>query len=296
MATALIVGVGGLGCPAALSLVESAVVDRLVLVDPDEVSLSNLHRQLLYTLADVGRPKVEVAQERLWARRSDVEIVTHVGRFTVENADQLLVGVDVIIDATDEPAARFDINDRALAHGIPAVLGGILGFQGLVLAVAGTHGPCFRCLFEEPPGPEEAATCGQAGVLGAFAGFIGHLQAERALGLLRGETATHTGFVTTVDGIAGRIREVPLPEATDCPACGGVAARLDITPYQCPMTYVRTRLAMEQLSPGGLLDVVMRQGEPARNIPRSLDEEGHEVLSLGACGEEHYRVVVRRGA
>ncbi len=295
MKTALIIGAGGLGCPVALSLAEGGV-DHLVLVDPDEVSLSNLHRQLLYTNDDVGLSKVEVAKSRLESRVPGLEVSAVPERFSSVNAERLLGGVDVVIDATDDPAVRFEINDRAFVQNIPVVFGGILAFRGLVLAVSGEHGPCFRCLFEEPPAPEEAATCGQAGVLGALAGFVGHLQAIRALGILAGDVAQHTGFVTTIDALEGRIREVPLPEATDCPVCGGLAGRLDITPYQCPMTYVRTKLALENIAEGALLDVVMRQGEPALNIPRSLTEEGHDVLSVGALGSEHYRVVVRRGA
>ena len=293
MSTVVIAGLGGLGCPAALALAEGGVT-RLVLVDDDRVDLSNLARQVLYTTDDVGRPKIEVAAERLRRVAPGVELRLVSGRVTAATVDGLLADADLILDATDDPAARFIINDAALAHRVPAVLGGIHRFEGLVLGLGPGFGPCFRCLFEDVPGPDEVTTCAQAGVLGPIAGIVGHLQARRALGLLAGDLAGHTGFVTTVDGLRGRIRDVPLPEGSDCPACGGLAGRLDIRADQCPITYVRTKLALEALAPGDLLDVVMRRGDSARNVPRSLLEDGHAVLCHGAIGVDAYRVLVRR--
>lgn len=295
MTTATIIGMGGLGCPAALGLAEGGV-RRLVLADPDRVEVSNLQRQVLYRTEDIGHLKVEVAAERLSQMVPGLDVVPVPARVTRENVDTWMRDADVIIDGTDDPELGFWLGDLCLARGVPVVLGGILRFQGLVLAVAGHHGPCYRCLFEAPPAPDEALTCGQAGVLGAIAGVVGHLQALRALGILAGETARHTGFVTTVDGLRGTIRDVPLPEAPGCPACGGVRAHLDITSDTCPVTYARTRLALEAIEPGDLLDVTMRLGEPAHNVPRSLTEEGHHVLCQGPVGDERYRVVVRRAA
>jgi len=293
MARALIIGVGGLGCPAALGLAEFGV-DELLLVDPDVVELSNLQRQVLFRTSDLGRPKVEAAAERLEARFPNTLVATRQDRVTAATIGDLLGGVDVIVDCTDDPASRFVVNDIAIARGIPAVLGGVLRFDGNVIAISGKSGPCFRCLFEEPPPENEARTCGQAGVLGPLCGIVGHLQAERAWGLLNGHAAAHTGFITTIDGLRGRIRDIPLPEDTDCPACGGLAARLDITPFACPMTYVRTRLALEKLHPGEVLDIVMRTGEPSRNVPKNLLDEGHDVLIDGAVDDTLHRVVVRR--
>ena len=279
----------------ALGLAEAGI-ERLLLLDPDRIELSNLGRQVLYTPQDVGMPKVEVARRELSARFGDVAIEAHVVSFTEENADAWLGRADIVIDGTDQPETKFLINDRALALGIPAILGGIARFQGLTLAVAGDHGPCYRCLFETPPSPSESQSCGDAGVLGPLAGIVGHLQVRRALGILAGDVAAHTGFVTTIDALKGRIREIPLPVATDCPACGGVAARIDISAFMCPMTFARTRLALESLEGGEILDVVMRQGEPARNIPRNLVEEGHTVLCQGPLDQDSYRVVVRQEA
>jgi molybdopterin/thiamine biosynthesis adenylyltransferase/TusA-related sulfurtransferase len=295
MAAVTIIGMGGLGCPAALSLAEGGV-ERLVIADPDRVEVSNLQRQVLYQTEDIGHLKVEVAAARLTRMVPEIDVVPVPFRVTRDNVDEYIVDADVIIDGTDDPELGFWLGDLGLARGVPVVLGGILRFQGLVLAVAGEHGPCYRCLFETPPTPDETPTCGQAGVLGALAGVVGHLQALRALGILAGETARHTGFVTTVDGLTGTIREVPLPEATECPACGGIRSHLDITGDTCPITYARTRLALEAMEPGDLLDVTMRLGEPAHNVPRSLTEEGHHILCQGPVHGERYRVVVRRAA
>ena len=295
MSCALVIGVGGLGCPAALSLAERGVRE-LHLVDPDRVELSNLQRQILFRTPDVGRPKVEVAAQRLAAAFPQTSVVPIEQRVGRDNIDQLIENVDVVLDCTDDPESRFIVNDAALAHGVPAVLGGVLRFDGLVLAVGGKTGPCFRCVFETPPTADEAATCGQAGVLGPLCGVVGFLQAERAWAMLEGHVASQTGFLTTVDGKRAHIRDIPLPEAAPCKACGGLAARLDISKYTCPMTYVRTRLALEALEPGETLDIMMRHGEPARNVPRSLIEEGHEVLIDGQLDAQRHRVVVRRAS
>ncbi|MCB9733070.1 MAG: HesA/MoeB/ThiF family protein [Deltaproteobacteria bacterium] len=217
MATAVLIGLGGLGCPAAVTLAEAGVDLRLV--DDDVVELSNLQRQVLYGTSDVGRPKVEVARERLAGAGLEVHVDTARARLTADACDDLLGGADVVVDATDDPRARFLINDWALAHGVPAVLGGITRYDGLVLGVGAGGGPCFRCLFEAPPADDEVQTCVAAGVIGALAGLVGHLEAERALGLLAGDERRHTGYLTTVDGRRGRVRHVHLPADPECPAC-----------------------------------------------------------------------------
>lgn len=294
MSTVIIAGLGGLGCPVALALAEAGVA-RLVLLDDDVIDLSNLQRQVLYTAADVGRPKVDVAAARLREVAPGLRVDRHRARLSTDNADALLAGADLIVDATDDPAARFVINDRALAHGVPAVLGGVQRYSGLVLAVGPGFGPCFRCLFEDAPSPGEVATCADAGVLAALPGVIGHLQAERALGLLAGDYARHTGFVTTVDGLAGRIRHVPLPDAADCSACGGVA-RLDLRAAGPPDSAARARRALASVDAGGLLDILVPGGPPARDLPHSLARDGHAVLCQGGVAPDLYRVVVRRAA
>lgn len=214
MALVAIVGMGGLGCPIAVALAEAGVDLRLI--DDDRVELSNLQRQVLFGTPDIGRTKLEVAVERLAERFSGVTIEPRSGRLTADNAASLLEGADLVIDATDDPNARFVVNDWGLARRVPVVIGGVHRFQGMVLAHAG-HGPCLRCLFEED-GPA-VETCAAGGVIGAMAGLVGFLMAERALKLMAGEHLATTGYVTTLDGLAGRTRHVPLPAG--CDACVG---------------------------------------------------------------------------
>lgn len=202
------IGMGGLGNPVAVALAEAGVALRLV--DDDRVELSNLPRQVLFTTADLGRDKLDAATDAL-AQRFGVEVEHVAGRLSAANRDALIGDVDLAIDATDDPAARFLVNDWGLVHRRPVVIGGVHRFQGMVFAHDG-RGPCFRCLFEED-GPE-VETCAAGGVLGPMAGLVGHLMAERALALLRGDPGA-AGSITTLDGLARRAREVPLPDGCD---------------------------------------------------------------------------------
>jgi molybdopterin/thiamine biosynthesis adenylyltransferase len=208
----VVVGVGGLGCPAATGLAERGV--DLVLIDDDRVELSNLQRQTLFATTDVGLDKVDVARRELLRRYPDVAVEVRRGRLDAQSADSLLAGADLVLDGTDDPACRFVVNRWTLARGLPAVLGGVHRFRGLVLAHTG-RGPCFRCLFEEE-GPA-TETCEAAGVIGALAGLVGHLMAERALTLLGGEDAG--GYFTTLDALTAHTRHIRLARAPDCPAC-----------------------------------------------------------------------------
>ena len=230
----LVAGAGGLGCPVLLGLAEAGV-GTIRLVDDDRVELSNLQRQVLYGATDVGRLKVEVARERLQERFPDLRLELEVVRLDGSNATRLLQDMDIVIDATDDPEARFILNDQALAMGIPAVLGGVIRFEGLVMGVHPAGGACFRCLFEGPPEAGEVQTCAGAGVLGAMAGVVGHLQVERALDLLGEDPARVTGLITTVDGLRGTTRDVTVPSR---PACAGCSPQplsdspLTNTPFQ----------------------------------------------------------------
>lgn len=274
-----IVGAGGLGGPAALGLVAQGLAVRLI--DDDRVELSNLQRQVLFTTRDLGVSKVEVAASALRARHPLADVETRAARVATDaEADALLDGCALAIDATDDPGARFRINDWALRHRRWAVIGGLARFSGLVVPVGPGFGPCFRCLFEADD-LAVAPTCGQLGVIGALAGLVGHLQAALAAELLQGSGLRHLGHGVAVDALAGRIRRFPLPEASACSACGGLAAHVDVRADRCPFTWIRTRLQLELLPAGATLAVTLGAGEPARNVAANLHAEGHAVLAEG---------------
>jgi molybdopterin/thiamine biosynthesis adenylyltransferase/TusA-related sulfurtransferase len=274
-----IVGAGGLGGPAALGLAAQGFPIRLI--DDDRVELSNLQRQVLFTMRDLGLPKIEVLRRALLARHPAADVEVRAARLSSDvDADALLDGCALAVDATDDPGARFRVNDWALRHRRWAVIGGLARFTGLVVPVGPGFGPCFRCLFEADD-PTAAPTCGQLGVVGALAGLVGHLQAALAVELLSGTGLRHLGHGVTVDALAGRVRRFPLPEATSCSACGGLAAHVDVRADRCPYTWIRARLALELLPPGATLLVTLGAGEPARNVAANLRAEGHALLAEG---------------
>jgi len=289
-----VVGAGGLGCPVALALVEAGVAVRLI--DADRVERSNLQRQVLYGEGDIGRLKVEAARDRLLATSPEAAVAIHATHLKGwDGAEDLLSGCPVAIDATDDPEVRFLLNRWALeGHGW-AVIGGIQHFTGLIVTVGPGFGPCFRCLFD-PAEVTGAEGCGAIGVIGAIAGVVGHLQAELALDILAGRGARHVGAMIEVDAIAGRIRQRLLPEAPDCPACGGGAAVVDLRADRCPFTWVKTRLYLEALEEGAVLDLHMRRGEAETNIPRNLRAEGHHILCSGPSSTTDFRVLARKNA
>lgn len=221
-----LIGAGGLGSPAALALCAFGACASLTIVDPDEVELSNLHRQLLLREADLGRPKVDAAADTL-RRRGQVRVTPVRARLCAENAAALLGGHKVVVEGSDSIETKFLVSDTAVRLGIPAVVGGVVGFEGQVLTVLPGRTACYRCLFEAPPGPqalEEIATCQQAGVLGPACGVIGALQAAEALRLLRGAAPAFAGALLVADLRRDRHRRVPLRRRPGCPACGDGAA------------------------------------------------------------------------
>lgn len=232
-ASVLVVGAGGLGSPAALYLA-AAGVGRLGLADGDRVDPSNLQRQILHFTADVGRLKVDSAREKLLRLNPLIRVDAHPERVTAAgapgavDAPALLAGYDVIVSAVDNPETRYLLNDACVTLGKPLVEAGVVGFQAFLMTILPGRGPCFRCVFPEPPPAGHVPTCAEAGVLGAMTGVLGALEALEALKLLLGRGETYTGRLLTVDGLLGRFREVPWPRDPACPACGGpVGARRD---------------------------------------------------------------------
>lgn len=215
----LLVGAGGLGSPAALYLA-AAGVGTLGVVDDDLVEVSNLQRQVIHGTGDVGRAKVESAADRLRELNPGVHVEMFRTRLTSGNGMEILRGWDVVLDGTDNFPTRYLTNDACVLLGIPNVFGSILRFEGQASVFATPDGPCYRCLFRDPPPPGLVPTCAEAGVLGVLPGMIGTIQATETLKLLLGAPDTLAGRLLLVDAWRMRFREIALRRDPSCPACG----------------------------------------------------------------------------
>ena len=212
MKTAVLLGAGGLGCPAALALAEAQADLRLIIVDPDRVERSNLARQILFGESDLGAPKAEIA-----ARRTGAE--ARVARFDASTAGEMLAGADVLLDGTDDLQTRFLANDEALRRGIPLVHGAALGWTGQLLTILPGRTACLRCLFEGPP--DHPPTCAEAGVLAALCGLVGAAMARAALRVLRRDA--EGGVLHRWDARTGTDRPLRLERDPACAACAAAA-------------------------------------------------------------------------
>jgi adenylyltransferase/sulfurtransferase len=218
-ARVLIVGLGGLGCPAALAL-SRAGVGTLVLVDDDPVEASNLHRQILYREEHVGQDKITVAKETLVRRGREPDSVELVhGRFLPDNARELAKSVDLVIEGADNFATKFLVADACRLEKKPVVHGAAIRWRATTWLVGESGKPCYRCLFEDLPSDAANATCNEAGVMGPVVGFAGALMADLALRHLCGD-ASARGLVFTYNGIRDCLREVAVPARANCALCG----------------------------------------------------------------------------
>lgn len=216
----LIIGAGGLGAPAALYLA-AAGVGTIGIADADVVDLSNLQRQVIHATPDVGKPKVESARETMQALNPEVTVNAYHEFVSAENVLDLISGYDFVLDATDNFPAKFLINDACVLAGKPFSHAGIIRWQGQLMTYVPGEGPCYRCVFKEPPPPDAVPTCKQAGVIGAVAGVIGSLQAMEAVKYLLGQDGLLTGRLLTYDARKQEFHTVRLPHARhDCAVCG----------------------------------------------------------------------------
>src|SRR5256885_8428231 len=215
----LVVGSGGLGRPAALYLA-AAGTGTLGIVDSDVVDATNLQRQILHNTERLGRSKVESARETIAALNPDVTVNAYQERLTAANVDRIFAGYDVIVDGTDNFPTRYLVNDASVKHRIPVVHGSIYRFEGQVAVFNPCEGPCYRCLFQQPPPPELAPSCAEAGVLGVLPGIIGSIQANEAIKLLLGIGEPLIGRYLLFDALEESFREVKLRRDPACPVCG----------------------------------------------------------------------------
>lgn len=217
---ALIIGLGGLGSPAALYLA-SCGVGTIGIVDSDDLELSNLHRQVLYSTGDIGKPKTSMAEKRLKEMNPDIDIRATKARVAADNAKDMLKDYDVILDCTDNFETKYLINDTCVSLGKALVHGGIYAFDGQATFILPGRGPCYRCIFPELPGPEAFRNCQQAGILGSAPAVIGSVQANEALKYLLGIGKNLVGRLLRYDALTGEIRISEYKKNEKCPVCGG---------------------------------------------------------------------------
>ncbi len=285
----LLIGAGGLGCPLAQYLA-AAGVGTLGLVDFDVVDASNLQRQVLFGTRDVGRPKVDVARERIEAMNPDVDVRTFRERVTSDNALELFAGYDVVVDGTDNFPTRYLSSDACVMLGKPTVYGAILRFEGQASTFDGSRGPCYRCLFPEPPPPGSVPSCAEGGVLGILPGTIALIQATETVKLLTGIGEPLIGRLVTYDALSMKFQEYRLRKDPDCPVCGEHPSITELIDYdgfcgvpaaheeETPVKEISASETKARLDAGGaflLLDVRNPEEWETARI------EGAELLPLG---------------
>ena len=256
-ARVLCVGAGGLGSPAALYLA-AAGVGTIGLVDFDEVDVSNLQRQVLYSTADVGRPKLEAAAARLRGLNPHLEIEAHPVTLDASNAKALVAAYDVVLDGTDNFTARYLVNDACVMTRTPNAFGSIFRFEGQASVFAAENGPCYRCLHPEPPPPGLVPSCAEAGVLGVLPGIIGTIQATEAIKLILGVGEPLIGRFVIYDALRMRFRELRLPKDPECAVCGEHPTITDLVEYEGYCTTASTPLKGLTTSATGM-DITVKE-------------------------------------
>ena len=256
-ARVLLIGAGGLGSPAALYLA-AAGVGTLGLVDFDNVDVTNLQRQILHGTKDVGRPKLVSARERLADVNPHVRLETYETALTSKNALDIFSGYDIVVDGTDNFATRYLVNDACVLQGKPNVYGSIFRFEGQASVFALPDGPCYRCLFPEPPPPGLVPSCAEGGVLGVLPGLVGTIQATEAIKLIVGIGEPLAGRLLLIDTLGMQFRTVNVRKDPTCPACGTheIQALIDYEQF-CG---ARTAEA-EPRAVGGFVEVTPRELE-----------------------------------
>lgn len=231
VARVLVVGTGGLGSPVAMYLA-AAGIGKLGLVEFDRVEESNLQRQVLFGQSDIGRPKIEVAQERLREINPLIEVTTHPTRIDSSNAMTLLTDYDVVVDGSDNFPTRYLVNDACVLTGKPYVYGSIFRFEGQISVFWRAQGPCYRCLFPEPPPPGLVPSCAEGGVLGVLPGIIGSLQANEAIKLVLGLGDSLIGRLLVFDALTVQFREMRLQKNAECPVCSAEPTVTELIDYE----------------------------------------------------------------
>ncbi len=215
----LLIGAGGLGCPTAIYLA-AAGVGTLGIVDFDQVDLTNLQRQILHTEADVGRPKTDSARRAIAGINSQVRVIPHAVKISRDNVMEILKEYDIVVNGCDNFPTRYLLNDACVFTKRPMVDGSIFRFEGQVTIYSPGKGPCYRCLYPEPPPPDMAPSCAEGGVLGVLPGIIGSIQAVEAIKLVLGKGEPLIGRLLMYDALSQKFREMKVRRDPACPVCG----------------------------------------------------------------------------
>ena len=291
----LIVGAGGLGSPAGLYLA-AAGVGTIGIIDYDRVDVTNLQRQVLYRSDHVGLPKAEIAADELRRLNPHVEIRPYVEPLTRENALDILRDYDVVVDGTDNFPTRYLVNDSCVLLGKPYVYGSILRFDGQVSVFDAKAGPCYRCLFREPPPPGLVPNCAEGGVLGVLPGIIGSLQALEAIKLLLGQPDTLTGRLLLFDALRVRWHEMKLRKNPACPVCGDNPTITGLIDYEefCGVTPINqdedaipeiTAAELQQRLQNGDPLTLIDVREPFEWDIANLKHHGARLIPLGSFAQ-----------
>jgi molybdopterin/thiamine biosynthesis adenylyltransferase/rhodanese-related sulfurtransferase/molybdopterin converting factor small subunit len=300
-ARVLMIGAGGLGSPLGLYL-SAAGVGTIGIVDFDVVDETNLQRQILHGQKDIGRSKLESARQRMLDVNPFIEIESHEVRLSSDNALDILRDYDVIVDGTDNFPTRYLVNDACVLLGKPNVYGSIFRFEGQLSVFWAARGPCYRCLFREPPPPGLVPSCAEGGVLGVLPGIVGSLQALETIKLILGTGDAMIGRLLLFDALAMRFRELKLRKDPACPVCGDNPTVRGLIDYEefcgIPQAAAEEKDGIPEIAPAELQRRIQR-GDPLTIIDvrephewdiANLDEHGARLIPLGQLAERMHEL------
>lgn len=275
----LLIGAGGLGSPLGLYLA-AAGVGSIGIVDFDVVDQTNLQRQIIHSTKDVGRPKLHSARERILETNPNIHVETYETRLTSENALEILKDYDVVVDGTDNFPTRYLVNDGCVLLGKPNVYGSIFRFEGQTSVFYSREGPCYRCLYPEPPPPGLVPSCAEGGVLGVLPGIIGTIQANETIKLLLGIGEPLIGRLLLFDALKMEFRELTLRKNPDCPICSENPTIKELIDYEAFCGVTQLHNVQEQ----------SKYSITAEELKKQLDS-GEEVLILDVREPHEYEIV-----
>ena len=291
-ARVLVIGTGGLGSPISLYLA-AAGVGHLGLVDFDVVDESNLQRQVLFTTSQVGQPKVHTAQSRLLELNPEIRVEAHETRLDSNNCMSLFKDYDIIVDGTDNFATRYLVNDACVLLQKPSVYGSIHRFQGQVSVFGSASGPCYRCLYPEPPPPDLVPSCAEGGVLGILPGVIGSLQATEAIKMILGIGRSLSGRLLTFDALNMKFREIAIPKSDCCPVCSSEPKITELIDYKefCGVGVQNSELVVSadefrQQWESGRRPLLIDVREPHEWEANNLDQFGARLIPLSTLKDK----------